>query len=163
MRNSVMIKKITIAWILFASVLIYGAIQPNFTADLSGCVFTPIDALNGSYTGSIANGTGEMAGLGTASGSYKSIINSDGTVYVLTNSKSISGRNTFTIRANHLVNLSTGTLSDNVNSPTTYTTVTLVVSKGVNKGKYVSKSAGSSGTTDASNFSLTKMSISGGF
>jgi len=157
-------KKILVVMVtLFALVFIHGAIQTNFSANLSNCAFTYTDTLNGSYTGTVANGTGEMSGITSVSGIFKNIDNGDGTVYVLTTSSSVSGRNTFTIQSNHLVNLATGTISDSANMPTTYTRVTLKVKSGVNKGTYVSSTASSSGTTDASNFSLTKMSLGGNF
>jgi hypothetical protein len=154
--------------LVFLTLSAFGAIQKPFSGNLSGCVFTPTDPLNGSYTGNITGGTGEMVALTSASGNYTNILNPDGTVYVLTVSTAKDTRRTFTIKSNHLVNLATGVIAATTANgvqpaPTTYTSVTLVISKAPNKGTYVSRTSTSGGTTNAYDLGQTQMNISGGF
>lgn len=153
-----------ILFLMLLSLTMCGAIKLGFSGNLNNCVFTNTDALNGTFTGSITNGTGEMANLTTATGSFSTIINPDGSILVLSTTNSSSGRNVFTITSNHFVDANAGTIKDtNTQGYSTYTHVQLVVKNGLNKGTYASKSATSTGTTDINNTNSTLMNLMGNF
>lgn len=153
-----LLKQISICLLLLVvCTSMHSAVQKSYSADLDEAVLSYIDAQSGTYTAKVKGGSGEMAGLTKASGAFLTIDNGNGSTHFLMYSSSENGNNSFTIYSNQ-VN-ATEMLESNPESevPSIFTSVTLKVKNGKNKGEYNSKSA------KTSKFNPNKMSISGNF